>query len=51
MAEDCIYVDDSGVNVAAARGLGFDAIHFHDGRQVRAEMAARGLVSSVKTVT
>jgi 2-haloacid dehalogenase len=50
MAKDCIYIDDSAVNVVAAAGLGFDAIQFHDGRQLRAEMAGRGLVESVETV-
>jgi 2-haloacid dehalogenase len=51
MAKDCIYIDDSEVNVAAARRLGFDAIRFQSGGELRAELAARGLVRSAKTET
>jgi 2-haloacid dehalogenase len=47
-AGDCLYIDDSAPNVAAARTLGFDAIHFQDGRQLRVEMAARSLVRSAQ---
>jgi 2-haloacid dehalogenase len=47
-ARDCLYIDDSAPNVAAARALGFDVIHFQDGGQLRAEMGARALVRSAQ---
>jgi 2-haloacid dehalogenase len=47
-ARDCLYIDDSAPNAAAARALGFDVVHFRDGRQLRAEMAARALVRSAQ---
>jgi putative hydrolase of the HAD superfamily len=42
-AENCLFVDDVEVNVAAARELGMRAIHFRDNDQaigeIRAELA------------
>lgn len=40
----CLFVDDRPVNVAAARDVGMDAVLKQDARQVRAELAKRGLV-------
>ena len=37
-AEDCIFIDDSPVNVEAARDLGFTAIHFRSAGQLRQEL-------------
>jgi 2-haloacid dehalogenase len=48
-AGGCLYIDDNPANVAAARALGFDVIHFQDGRRLRAEMAARGLAAGSQT--
>jgi 2-haloacid dehalogenase len=38
-----LFVDDSAANVAAARGLGLDAVQFRDAGGLRRELAARGL--------
>jgi 2-haloacid dehalogenase len=43
-AEDCVFIDDSPANVAAAKELGFDAIHFRSPRQLREELMARGIL-------
>jgi 2-haloacid dehalogenase len=40
--DECVFVDDSVANVAAAAAAGLDAIHF-DGRPLRPQLAARGL--------
>ncbi len=39
---DCAFVDDSEKNVAAARALGMQAIHFTSPQQARAEFRALG---------
>jgi 2-haloacid dehalogenase len=39
-----VFVDDAAANVAAAAGLGMDAVLFRDPAQLRDELAARGLV-------
>ena len=39
-AEACAFVDDIGVNVEAARELGFAVVHFHDTAQAIAELDA-----------
>ena len=39
-AEACAFVDDIGVNVEAARALGFAVVHFHDTAQAIAELDA-----------
>ena len=43
-AEDCVFVDDSPANTAAARELGFDAIYFRSPRQLRDELMNRGIL-------
>ena len=42
-AQDCVFIDDSPANVAAATALGFTAVHFVDPQTLRAELAALGL--------
>jgi 2-haloacid dehalogenase len=39
-----VFVDDSPANVAAARDLGIDAVHFRDAGGLRRDLAARGLL-------
>lgn len=41
--EECVYVDDSPRNVAAAAAAGMDAIHFTDTGHLRADLRDRGL--------
>ncbi len=43
-AEDCLFIDDTLANVAGARALGMDAIHFTDAPDLARELAARGLI-------
>ncbi len=43
-AEECLMIDDSPANIAAARGLGFQAIHFHNPPQLADELYRRGLL-------
>ena len=43
-AEDCVFIDDSPLNTAAARELGFDAIHFRSPQQLRHELMKRGIL-------
>lgn len=40
----CLFVDDREENVATARTLGFDTIHFESAPQLRAALATRGLL-------
>jgi 2-haloacid dehalogenase len=40
---DCVFVDDSPANVAAAAEAGMDAIHFDEGVDLRSELRERGL--------
>lgn len=42
--KECIYIDDSRVNVVAAEVLGFDAIHHRSGGPLRPELVARDLL-------
>jgi len=42
-AEDCIFIDDSPANVAAAEGLGFDAIQFTTPPALAVRLRQRGL--------
>lgn len=44
-ANECVFIDDSVKNVAAAAELGFDAIHFTEPDQLERELAARGLLA------
>jgi 2-haloacid dehalogenase len=41
--QDCVFVDDGPVNVAAARDAGLDAILFTDTGHLRQDLAMRGL--------
>jgi 2-haloacid dehalogenase len=41
--EHCVFIDDSPANVAAASGLGIDAILFTDTGHLRGDLRARGL--------
>lgn len=41
--EECVFVDDSPANVAAAAAAGMDAVRYDEGVDLRAELAARGL--------
>lgn len=40
--QDCLIIDDSPVNTAAAESLGFQAIQFSSPQQLRAELEQRG---------
>ena len=40
---ECVFVDDSAANVAAAAEAGMDAIVFRDGEPLREQLRARGL--------
>lgn len=42
-AEECVFIDDSAVNVAAAAELGFEAILFESPARLREELARRGV--------
>ena len=44
-ANDCIYIDDNARNVAAAKALGFEAIHFQAPDQLRQDLARRGTLN------
>jgi 2-haloacid dehalogenase len=48
-AADCIFVDDSARNVAAAAALGLEAILFTGPEPLRAELARRGLLAPADT--
>jgi 2-haloacid dehalogenase len=37
-AETCVYIDDTLENVVAARGLGFQAIHFQSGKKLYGQL-------------
>ncbi len=42
VAGDCIFIDDSGKNVEAARSVGMQAVHFVEPIDLRAELRALG---------
>jgi 2-haloacid dehalogenase len=44
-AADCVFIDDSGANVASAATLGFDAIHFSSAQQLAQDLRRRGLIA------
>jgi 2-haloacid dehalogenase len=44
-AGDCLFIDDSALNVDAARKVGMMAHRFTDAAALRAELAARGLLA------
>jgi FMN phosphatase YigB (HAD superfamily) len=41
---DALFIDDSPANVATARAMGFDVIHFTDPAALRPSLQARGLL-------
>jgi 2-haloacid dehalogenase len=41
--DDCIFIDDSAVNVQAASETGLDAVHFTGPEHLREDLIARGL--------
>ncbi|UCG24361.1 MAG: HAD family phosphatase [Chloroflexota bacterium] len=41
---NCLFIDDSEVNIAAARELGFNAIQFESPSQLRLELLNQGLI-------
>jgi 2-haloacid dehalogenase len=41
---ECLFIDDSGANVAAGRALGFQTICFESPGQLEAELRGRGLL-------
>lgn len=43
-ANECLFVDDSPVNVAAATGLGFHVIHFESSDQLARDLNEQGLL-------
>ena len=43
-AGECLLIDNSPVNIAAAGSLGFQTIHFHSPTQLAAELSTRGLL-------
>jgi 2-haloacid dehalogenase len=43
-APDCVFIDDSAINVAAADDLGFAAILFTDPEQLRRDLTSCGLL-------
>jgi len=43
-AAECVLIDDSAVNIAAARELGWDAIHYQSPQQLQTELTQRGLM-------
>jgi 2-haloacid dehalogenase len=43
-AEECVYIDDSAVNAAAADRLGFSTIHFESPNQLAAELDRVGVL-------
>lgn len=43
-ASECLLIDDSAANIAAAQALGFQTIHFHSPTQLAEELSARRLL-------
>lgn len=43
-AQECLLIDDSEQNIAAARRLGFQTIHFQSPQQLSGELARMGLL-------
>lgn len=43
-AEECLFIDDSATNIAAARALGFQTIQFESPEQLAAELRALGVL-------
>lgn len=47
-AENCLFIDDSAANTAAAHQLGFDTIQFHSPDALTVELKQRGLLQHRK---
>ncbi len=47
-AQECVYIDDHGRNIAAARDLGFQTIHFRSPEQLEEELQGMGVVLTGK---
>ena len=45
-AKECLFIDDSGKNVVAARAQGFDTIHFKLPARLRQELQSRKLLGA-----
>lgn len=43
-AGECLFIDDNAANVAAARELGFDVVHFESAARLRDELRRRDLL-------
>lgn len=43
-SHECLLVDDSDPNIAAARKLGFDTVHFQSPEQLKKELNQRGIL-------
>ena len=43
-AADCLFIDDSPANVAAARQLGFDAVRFENASTLERELERRNML-------
>ena len=43
-AQDCVFIDDGLHNVAGAKAIGMDAIHFTDAEALEAELVERNLL-------
>jgi 2-haloacid dehalogenase len=46
-ASECLLIDDSAVNIAAARELGFKTIHFLSPEQLKTELLDMGLLPAI----
>jgi 2-haloacid dehalogenase len=47
-AQDCLFIDDSDDNIAAARRLGFQTIRFECAEQLERELSHRGLLTPIR---
>jgi 2-haloacid dehalogenase len=45
-AQECVFIDDSQANIAAAKEMGFDAIHFTSPEQLKTELQERKILES-----
>ncbi|MBI5951244.1 MAG: HAD family phosphatase [Chloroflexi bacterium] len=43
-ASQCLFIDDSEANIAAAKRIGFDTVHFKSPEQLKLELKARQLL-------
>jgi 2-haloacid dehalogenase len=48
---DCVFIDDSPANVAAAAELGITAVQFTDATQLRSDLSSLGLIGESPAVT